>query len=76
MLCSAHPEHPDSPEIQAPFSHQPESEVRDFYLRVRGYELTDTDFGFAVAHPEFPDYFIMTWERDSGQMTSCLDFAL
>jgi hypothetical protein len=76
VLCKEHPEHPESPELQFLPTHGTEEELRGWYRQQKGYVLVDTSWGFAVPHPEYPDYYILTWERERGFVTACVDVEL
>jgi len=76
VLCKGHPEHPESPELQFLSTHGTEEELRSWYRRQKGYVLVDTSRGFAVQHPEYPDYYILTWEREGELLTACVDVEL
>lgn len=76
VLCDEHPDHPESPELQFVSTHGAAEEVRDWYRQQLGYVLVDTSWGFAVPHPEYPDYFIITWEREGELLTACVDVAV
>jgi len=76
VLCKEHPEHPESPELHWLVTQGTEEQVRDWYGQQNGRELVDTSFGFGVRHPDFPDYYVFTWERERERISACVDIEL
>ena len=76
VLCKVHPKHPESPELHWLVTQGTEEQVRDWYGQQKRYDLVDTSSGFGVRHPDFPDYYILTWERKRELVTACADIEL